>query len=403
MGPTAMHVTTLSPPSELHVEFPITPPTTKSDPQSEQILFVASHVLSTEATALSHLSRLYATEPMARTGFVKAVEGIKLSLEQGGKLAVIGVGKSGKIGQKFVSTMNSLGLQSIFLHPVEALHGDLGILRSNDIILMITYSGNTPELLALLPHIPAHIPRIVLTSHTSYNTTKLTCSWSNTILLPAPIPEKEEVTFGVPAPTTSTTVAMALSDALAMAVSKVLHGHDGGPREIFKRNHPGGAIGLNMGTVGVNISDLAVPLKEIPVIFEDYSRPQTPSAESSDGSDLWSPVAQVQVLDCLLLAVRSRGGWLKTAKGEVIPPRLLQRVTEPAVGFRNEELGLVVPEEEWVKVPGDASIDEARRWIMATRTEDFTGSRIESLVVAAVVDGKVVGVIEYGDLSVAKR
>lgn len=131
-----MSVTPLSSPSKLHVEFPITPPTTESDPQSEQILFVASHVLSTEATALSHLSRLYATEPMARTGFVKAVEGIKLTLEQGGKLAVIGVGKSGRIGQKFVSTMNSLGLQSIFLHPVEALHGDLGILRSVCSILL---------------------------------------------------------------------------------------------------------------------------------------------------------------------------------------------------------------------------------------------------------------------------
>ena len=130
MVPTPMPVAAISPPAELHVEFPITPPTTESDPQSEQILFVASHVLSTEATALSHLSRLYATEPVARTGFVKAVEGIKLSLEQGGKTVVIGVGKSGKIGQKFVSTMNSLGLQSVFLHPVEAVHGDLGILRS---------------------------------------------------------------------------------------------------------------------------------------------------------------------------------------------------------------------------------------------------------------------------------
>ena len=108
---------------------PLTPPAVESDPQSEQILFIASHVLSTEAAALSHLSRLYATEPIARQGFVKAVEGIKFSLDQGGKLVVIGVGKSGRIGQKLVSTLNSLGLLSVFLHPVEALHGDLGIVR----------------------------------------------------------------------------------------------------------------------------------------------------------------------------------------------------------------------------------------------------------------------------------
>lgn len=263
---------------------------------------------------------------------------------------------------------------------------------------MITYSGNTPELLALLPHLPLHVPRIVLTSHTNYNTTKLTCSRSNTILLPAPIPEREEATFGVPAPTTSTTVAMALSDALAMAVSKMMHGEEGGPREVFKRNHPGGAIGLSIGRASVKISDIAVPLQEIPVISEDFSRPQTPSTESSDGCDMWAPVARVRVLDCLLLAVRSRGGWLKTAKGEVIPPRLLQRVDEPTMDFRDSGLSLVVPESGWVKVPGDASIDEARRWILASRTEDCTSITLETLVVAAVVGGKVVGVLEFGDL-----
>ncbi|KAF8464404.1 hypothetical protein BDZ91DRAFT_729794 [Kalaharituber pfeilii] len=375
------------------IELPITPPTAESDPQSEQILYVASHVLSTEATALSHLSRLYATDPIARNGFVKAVDSIRTSLQQGGKLVVIGVGKSCKIGDKFVATMNSLGLLTILLHPVEALHGDLGVLRPKDIILMITYSGNTPELLTLLPYLPQHMTRIILTSHTLYNTTKLTTSQSNTILLPAPVPETEEISFGLPAPTTSTTVTLALTDALALAVSKVMHGGEaGGSREVFRRNHPGGAIGLNIGKVSMKVSDMAVLLTDIPMIPEDSE------------SDMWLPVNQVRVLDCLLLAVRSPKGWLRTARNEVIPPRLLQGVKDPMLDFRDKSLALVVPATEWVKVPGDATIDEARRWIMASGTEPSAGcvSRLKSLVVGIVVEGKVAGVIEFVDLTTGR-
>ena len=119
----------LSPSPEHIIQLPITPPVTESDPQSEQLLLFASHVLSTEATALSHLSRLYATDPVARDGFVRSVDSIASSLRKGGKLVVIGVGKSGKIGEKLVATMVSLGLMTVFMHPVEALHGDLGIVR----------------------------------------------------------------------------------------------------------------------------------------------------------------------------------------------------------------------------------------------------------------------------------
>ena len=267
----------------------------------------------------------------------------------------------------------------------------------HDIILMITYSGNTPELLALLPYLPAHIPRIVLTSHTSYNTSKLTCSRSNAILLPAPIPEREQVAFGVPAPTTSTTVAIALCDALAMAVSRMMHGNSSGPLEVFKQNHPGGAIGLNMGAMGVKLLDITVPLEDIPLIPEDISRPQTPSSDSDD-SDMWSSTAPVRVLDCLLLAVRSRDGWLKTVNGEVVSPRLLQLANEPTKDFRDVSLGLITPECDWVKIPGDTTVDDTRKKVMESRAGDGTNTRLEALVVAAVVEGKVVGVIEYGNL-----
>lgn len=121
---------------------PITPPATEADPEADRILATALHVLSTEATALSYLSRLYATDPISRGGFVKAVEAIVTANLNEGKTIIIGVGKSGKIGKKLVATMNSLGLSASFMHPVEALHGDLGMVKpvsSNRSISVISY------------------------------------------------------------------------------------------------------------------------------------------------------------------------------------------------------------------------------------------------------------------------
>lgn len=116
--------------SEMIPTLPATPPATEADPEVERILATAVDVLSTEATALSYLSRLYATNPTARGGFVRAVEAITTANLNEGKTIIIGVGKSGKIGKKLVATMNSLGLSASFMHPIEALHGDLGMVKS---------------------------------------------------------------------------------------------------------------------------------------------------------------------------------------------------------------------------------------------------------------------------------
>ena len=119
----------VSPPAEDVTTLPITPPSEDSDSSTESILATAVHVLSTEAAALSCLTQLYAADPVARHGFCQAVDRIARSLNEHGKIVVCGVGKSGKIGQKLVATMNSLGLMSVFLHPTEAVHGDMGVIR----------------------------------------------------------------------------------------------------------------------------------------------------------------------------------------------------------------------------------------------------------------------------------
>lgn len=138
----------LDAPQEIHIRnckrkrsMPPTPPATIDDPEGARLLERAVHILSTEATALSSVTRLYQTDPTARRGLLKAVDCIVKVTEAGGKLLVCGVGKSGYIGQKIVATMKSLGIACSWLHAAEAVHGDLGDIRT------VRKSPNHPQLL----------------------------------------------------------------------------------------------------------------------------------------------------------------------------------------------------------------------------------------------------------------
>jgi D-arabinose 5-phosphate isomerase GutQ len=207
---------------------------------SDKRLATAIHVLGTEATALSHITRLYMTDPVAREGFHQAIQTVTQCMERRGKIVICGIGKSGHVAKKLVATMNSLGIAASFLHPTEALHGDLGKVGDCDVILLISFSGQTPELLQLLPHFSSSLQLLVITSHTRPHTCAIFNQRPDAILLPAPIHESELSSFGVPTPTTSTTVALALGDALAIAISDEIHPS---AAEVFFKYHPGGAIG----------------------------------------------------------------------------------------------------------------------------------------------------------------
>lgn len=127
----------ISPPEEMESprgckrrrQMPVTPPATIDDPEGVQILKRAVSVLTTEATALSFVSRLYQTNPTAQSGLLRAVDCIVNLHETGGKLIICGIGKSGYVGMKIVATFKSLGISSSFLHAAEALHGDLGDIK----------------------------------------------------------------------------------------------------------------------------------------------------------------------------------------------------------------------------------------------------------------------------------
>lgn len=280
--------------------------------------------------------------------------------------------------------------------------------KQKDVLLLITFSGNTPELLSLLPHLPNRLPLIALTSHTSYHTSELTRARPGAILLPAPIPEPETESFGVSAPTTSTTVALALGDALAIACARQIYNHDGNmPADVFKRNHPGGAIGLGTGKGVIRILDLAIRLDEIPAVYggESGALDSPPISSSSSESDLniieWKYVAplNVRVVDCLIAAVDSKSGWVKVSWDEFVPPGRLRRVRGNIhADVYDPDMALVVNTSEMVQVFGESSVEDIRKWVIASRDDRQDPGLQEGAVLGVVVGGEVVGVVEVNEL-----
>ena len=177
------------------------------------------------------------------SGFEQLVKACEESLNKGGKIVVSGIGKSGHIGYKIAATLASTGSTSIFLHPVEAMHGDLGILHRDDILLTLSYSGETDELLPILPSAKRlDIPIAAITG----NPESKLARWAD-IVVPMPI-GKEACPFNL-APTTSTTALLVIGDALAMVLLDIR----GFTMEDYGRLHPGGAIGRS---VTLKVSDI---------------------------------------------------------------------------------------------------------------------------------------------------
>ena len=165
--------------------------------------------------------------------FEKMVLKCREALDSGGKIVVSGIGKSGHIGNKISATLTSTGSRSFFLHPVEALHGNIGLLRKTDILIAISYSGETDELLMILPSAKRlEIPIIALTGDVESRLAK----WADIVV--STKVEKEACPFNL-APTCSTTVQLVMGDALAMALLDIR----GFTKEDFGRLHPAGAIG----------------------------------------------------------------------------------------------------------------------------------------------------------------
>ena len=181
---------------------------------------------------------------------------IELILACPTRLIITGIGKSGIIGQKIAATLNSTGTPSIFLHPVEAMHGDLGIVHPSDVVLAISYSGETSELNLLMPTLKKRgVKTIALTG----NRNSSLADFADATLCAA-VP-REACPLGL-APTASTTAAMAVGDALAV----VLIDRKNFAASDFRRNHPGGSLGERLK---VKVSEVMMTGVSLPTVSPD--------------------------------------------------------------------------------------------------------------------------------------
>jgi len=211
-----------------------------------QIIDIAKKVISLQSKEILNILDNLTDD------FEKAVESI---LKIDGKVIICGMGKSGLIGKKIAATLASTGTPSFFLHPAEAYHGDLGMIGKNDIVLLISYSGETDEILKLIPFLKEQKNKIIGISGNPNSTLAQNSNFHLNIHI-----DKEACPLQL-APTTSTTATLVMGDALAVALMKLRNFKD----KDFARFHPGGSLGKRLLT---NVESV-MKKENLPICKED--------------------------------------------------------------------------------------------------------------------------------------
>lgn len=192
----------------------------------------------------------------------------------------------------------------------------------------------------------------------------------------------ETLSFGVPAPTTSTTTALVLSDALAIAVARRLYSS---PAEVFHKYHPGGAIGVSAQKIGPRrMGDIAVQVADVPIAQKHKHTMSSRTLTS---------------LDILLAAARSASGWVRLSSDTIITPRQIQKLGPPEeLGYPVHALGknVFVEKGDWISIPAMSTVEEARQWIEEMRLGERGRTFLKEGTVLGIVDaeGEVSGVVE---------
>jgi len=227
-----------------------TEPTT--DFADEEILSGARRVISIEAAALGYIAQ--------RLGgsYVRAEEAIRRTIDAGGKVLVLGVGKSAHIGQKIASTFASVGCVAVVLDSLNALHGDVGIVKDGDLVLTLSYRGETDELVKIL----SVLRRLEVQIVTLTGAPRSTAAQLSDVVVDVSV-EQEACPLNL-APTASTTAMLAVGDALAMGVLT----WKGFGREDFSKHHPAGGLGRALLT---RVGQIMRSRDEITVVAEGDS------------------------------------------------------------------------------------------------------------------------------------
>lgn len=221
-----------------------------------------SELLAHEAAAIDRAARRLQPEQLERA--VKLLAGCQ------GKVILTGIGKSGFIARKVAATLTSTGTRAVFLHPSDALHGDLGIVDSSDVVVLLSNSGETDEMLVMLPYLKhRNVPFIAIVGNTNS-----TVATNADVVLDASV-DHETCPFNL-APTASTTVALAIGDALALTVMQI----KGLTPEDFALNHPAGRLGKRLT---LKVSDLMRTGAENPIVAPEASWLEVVSAITRGG------------------------------------------------------------------------------------------------------------------------
>ena len=272
--------------------------------------FQPAALVRTEAAALEVLAARL-DGPMAAP-FARAVEMILRCGEQNGRVVVTGMGKSGIIAQKIAATLSSTGSPALFLHPAEAVHGDLGVLMPGDVVIALSASGETEEILRLLATVKRKGDALVSFSCNLQSTLAL----SSDVALDCSV-EREACGLNL-APTASTTAMLALGDALAVAVSL----RKGFRAEEFAELHPGGKLGKQLAKVrelmhsGDEIPAVTPLTPMADVIFEMSSKKLGITTVQEDGRLL----GVISDGDLRRLLEREGGAALSKTAGETMNP-----------------------------------------------------------------------------------
>ena len=216
---------------------------------AERVLRLARETFDIEAAAISGL------KASVGASFVRVVEMV-LSIR--GRVVVMGMGKSGHIGRKIAATLASTGTPSLFVHPAEASHGDLGMITPADLVLMVSNSGESQEINALLPVLKRlGAPLVAFTANGTSTMASHADAWISTAV------EQEACPMNL-APTASTTAQLAMGDALAVALLDAR----GFKADDFARSHPGGALGRRLLT---HVADIMRSGADVPQVRSDAS------------------------------------------------------------------------------------------------------------------------------------
>ena len=318
-----------------------------TDTTKKQILDVARKAIRTEMEALRHLEETLGDE------FAAAVE---LILACRGKCIITGMGKSGLVGRKIAATLASTGTPSFFLHPGEAFHGDLGMISPDDIVVALSYSGETDEILKIVPFIHSNGNKLVsMTGNPESALAKNSDIHLN-------VGVKEEACILHLAPTTSTTAQIAMGDALAVSLMRLRNFTS----VDFARLHPGGSLGRRLLMTVGNV----MRSHDLPVVA-----PDCPAAE-------------------MIHAISKGGlGLIVVCRGDRIEGIVTDGDVRRAMESRRAEFFNIVAAD--IATPAPKSIAASEKLIEAEKM--MTRNKVTSLLVTGD-DGKLQGVIQIYDI-----